>query len=206
MKLYFARHAESEANVEQIISNRGQEYGLTPEGYSQARTLAEQFADVELAGIFCSPLRRALETAREVAELTGAPVAVADGLREVDCGILEGKGDEEAWHELGKAFRQWLEFGHPEYAIPEGENALQVQARFSALAQTIARAGGTGSYLFISHAGTLRLGLPALLAWLPAERFAGQFLDYGEYVLAEAVDGEFTCLEWRGEKINQEEI
>lgn len=206
MKLYFARHAECEANVQQIISNRGQQYGLTPEGYSQAHILAEHFIDLDLAGIFSSPLRCALETAREVAALTGTPVAVADGLREVDCGILEGRGDDEAWYELGKAFRQWLEFGKLQYAIPEGESALQVQERFRALVQTIARAGSAESYLFISHSGTLRLGLPALLTWLPADRFASQFLDDGEYVLVEALDGEFTSLEWRGEKINKEDI
>jgi len=205
MKLFIARHAETEADAGQIIANRGLEYGLTPAGYAQARALAERFIDTDLAGIFCSPLRRAVETAAIVAEVNGVPVAVADGLREVDYGELDGRADAEAWHELGAAFRQWLEFGRLDYALPGGESAAQAQARFLSLVRSVGSSGGTETYLFISHGGVLRLGLPDLLPDLPAEKFASQFLEYAEYALLEVKEGKFTCVEWRGEKINQEE-
>lgn len=40
MRLIFARHGESQANVERIISNRALPHGLTAKGRAQAETLA----------------------------------------------------------------------------------------------------------------------------------------------------------------------
>ena len=42
MKLYFARHAESEANIKHIISNRGLPHPLTERGRTQAEDLAKK--------------------------------------------------------------------------------------------------------------------------------------------------------------------
>lgn len=41
MRLLFARHGESEANVDRVFSNRGWGHPLTPAGREQARVLAE---------------------------------------------------------------------------------------------------------------------------------------------------------------------
>ena len=44
MKLYLARHGESEANVQRIFWDKPHGYGLTDKGREQARTLAESLA------------------------------------------------------------------------------------------------------------------------------------------------------------------
>ena len=40
MRIYFARHGESEANLLHVFSNRGVKHGLTARGRAQAETLA----------------------------------------------------------------------------------------------------------------------------------------------------------------------
>ena len=60
MNLYFARHGESEANIQNVISNRGLQHPLTLNGRKQAARLAEHLKDAGLAGIFCSPIQRAV--------------------------------------------------------------------------------------------------------------------------------------------------
>ena len=109
MNLYFARHGESEANIENVISNRDCIHPLTLNRQEQAANLAEHLMDAGLAGIFCSPIQRAVETAEIVGALLQVPVAKADALREFDCGIMEGRSDEKAWFEIGHAVRTWLE-------------------------------------------------------------------------------------------------
>ena len=40
MRAYFVRHGESEANILEVISNRGSVHGLTEKGRRQANQLA----------------------------------------------------------------------------------------------------------------------------------------------------------------------
>ncbi len=58
-------------------------------GREQARLLAESLVRRHVGAIYSSPLRRALETATPLAELTGLEVRVLDSLREVHLGQWE---------------------------------------------------------------------------------------------------------------------
>ena len=64
MKLYFARHGESEANTLRVISNRESRFGLTTTGKQQAAILADGLKDIPITAIFSSPILRARETAQ----------------------------------------------------------------------------------------------------------------------------------------------
>src|SRR5215510_3422657 len=95
MKIYFARHGESEANLLHEFSNRGVKHGLTQKGRAQAAELAVELAAKPILRIYSSPLLRATQTAGILAEALGLEVEVTDALREYDCGVLEGRADEE---------------------------------------------------------------------------------------------------------------
>ena len=62
---------------------------LSEEGWDQARQLAAWYGDGRepLAAVYCSPLRRARETAMPLAEATGLEVVVDDELAEFDRGF-----------------------------------------------------------------------------------------------------------------------
>ena len=89
MKLYFARHGESEANVQQVFWNQPGGYGLTDKGREQAATLADNLAGIVFSALYCSPVLRAVQTAQIVGRRLGLAPEVADGLREWYTGILE---------------------------------------------------------------------------------------------------------------------
>jgi len=57
---------------------------LAPEGWQQAGRLAAWLASEGIDAVYSSPLRRALQTAEPLAELTGHEVRVVDGLAEWD--------------------------------------------------------------------------------------------------------------------------
>jgi probable phosphoglycerate mutase len=84
MKLYLARHGESEANVRRIFWDQPHGYGLTDRGREQARALAEGLDNVEFVTLYCSPILRAVQTAQIVGRRLDLTPQIEDALRERD--------------------------------------------------------------------------------------------------------------------------
>jgi len=76
MRIFFARHGQSEANLLKVFSNRGWKHPLTAMGRQQAHELAARLRDRNVAAVFTSPLRRAVEAAQIVAEQLRVPFEV----------------------------------------------------------------------------------------------------------------------------------
>jgi broad specificity phosphatase PhoE len=79
--VHLLRHGEVE-NPDQIIYGRLPGYHLSANGQSMARAAEDFFADRHVGALFSSPLERALETARPVAERLGLPVVIDERLIE----------------------------------------------------------------------------------------------------------------------------
>ncbi len=95
-KIIVARHAESEGNVAKFYQGKLPGTALTETGQKQAKTLAKSVESkknesLPLKTIYCSPLQRTQQTARAIAEETGANIVIDERLREVDFGEYEGK-------------------------------------------------------------------------------------------------------------------
>ncbi len=95
-KVILARHAESQGNVDKIYQGVVPGTSLTETGEKQAAELAGAIhkshnESLPLKTIYCSPLQRTQQTARAIAEKTGATVVIDERLREVEFGEYEGK-------------------------------------------------------------------------------------------------------------------
>lgn len=89
IKMYIARHGETEENVRQLL--QGWSPGnLTDEGRCQAHALAAQLSGVRFDAVVSSPLRRALDTAEIVMRENSRPqpIQTCDALRERNWGSL----------------------------------------------------------------------------------------------------------------------
>lgn len=89
MKLYVARHGQTQWNAENRICGRT-DLPLTDVGISQAEALAEKAAPLGIDLIVSSPMLRAHHMARIVGERCGAEVMVDERLIEQNYGIYEG--------------------------------------------------------------------------------------------------------------------
>ena len=88
--IYFIRHAQSEANLNEILASR-QDFPLTEKGRQEAVAIASEFKDiVQLDRIFCSPLTRARQTAQPIAEVFGLNAETDERLTEQDPGVFSG--------------------------------------------------------------------------------------------------------------------
>jgi len=191
---YFARHGESVANTGNIISNRDIDHPLTPAGRQQAERLAERLADAGLSVVYSSPVPRALETATIVSRSLDIPLQTADGLREFDCGILEGRSGPLAWMRFSFILHQWFARKRVEKRFRGGESFLDVRQRFTAFVDAVVErnSGADNRVLCITHAGALHIGLTGLLNQIPIEEIIAWSIPYTAVIKTEHSNGGFV--------------
>lgn len=202
MRIVLARHGESVANVERVISNRNLPYGLTTLGRWQATQLADRLSAEGIGALYCSPIPRARETAAVVVERLGLIPVVADGLREPDRGVLEGRGDAEAWRLHDELTRRWVVDLDHASRLDGGESLVDVRQRFEAfLASLVHRhAGGDASMLCVTHGALMLTVLPLVLAGVPANATGQGSISHATPVVAVHGDGGWRCTPWCDEE------
>jgi broad specificity phosphatase PhoE len=202
MKLYLTRHGESLANILHIMSNRDLPHPLTNKGREQARALASHLKDKDITRIYSSPVPRAVETAEILAGILSAPLTITDSLREYDCGILEGRGDEEAWMIHHQFMRDWLDGNQHEECPPGGETFIDIRDRFVPFIEKLVQDFGYSdeNLLLVTHGGMILLGLPHVLTNVDFKIARTLPLDHTIIITAESSQGALVCQAW-GEQV-----
>jgi broad specificity phosphatase PhoE len=138
--VHLLRHGEVE-NPAGIIYGRLPGYHLSANGRSMASAAADYFAGRPVTALFCSPLERAQETARPVAERLGLDIVTDDRLIESSNhfeGMKFGVGDGSLrrpahWPYLINPFRP--SWGEPYRAVATRMFAMMETARQAATGQ-----------------------------------------------------------------------
>ena len=120
--IYLVRHGETESAFPRpLIGQKDVDLGC--KGLEQARKLAEQFKDLNIAAIYCSDLKRSYATAKIVAEALGQELAVCSELREVNLGDWDGLTKDEIraqfphqWEQRGEDFECYRPKGGESFA------------------------------------------------------------------------------------------
>jgi probable phosphoglycerate mutase len=94
-KIIIVRHGESKTNELGLLVGQG-DFPLTDLGLAQAEQTAEALAGEQIDAVYSSDLCRASRTAQPIAEALGLPLELDARLREIDMGLWQGLGFEEA--------------------------------------------------------------------------------------------------------------
>ena len=92
--VFLARHGQTEWNAQRRYQGK-LDSPLTAIGRAQARATAETMRAHGVERLLCSPLGRARQTARVVAETIGLPLEVDGELAEIGMGRWEGLTRQE---------------------------------------------------------------------------------------------------------------
>ncbi len=135
---------------------------LSDDGREQARKLGARLAGACIDVAYCSPMQRAIDTARLA--LGDRPIVAhqRDGLREVDHGHWEGKVHDDVERQFPEEFSRWDADPFTE-APPGGETGLQVLQRALPALQGIVDEQQGKRVLVVSHKATNRILLCSLL-------------------------------------------
>jgi broad specificity phosphatase PhoE len=183
MKIYFMRHAESEANAQDILAGR-HEYPLTARGVADAEAIAVSFLPSrKVDAIVSSPLLRAQQTGAPFAQFTGLPVTIDESLIEQNMGRFSGKTYSEVENDPAYEHDKTRRWG---WAPPDGGESYEmiadrVRPFFTRLEAT--KNGNSGrersaATLVVTHAVTLRLVVGLLEDTLP--RYPSTLVRNGE--------------------------
>lgn len=171
-RLILLRHGHTAANGGgdgAPMSGGRTDTALSPLGEEQAALLAArlgpQFARVP---VYSSPLSRATRTARPLAAAAGSPVRVQSGLREIDCGELEGVPIAEVKRRHRAAWEENLRQADPEFRWPGGESYREFRRRCLAELAGLAAAHPGGRVLVVTHAGVVSQAVGAAAGVSPA--------------------------------------
>jgi broad specificity phosphatase PhoE len=152
---YLLRHGETEYHAQHRILGR-LDIGLNDKGHGQAARVKDFFHGMDLAAVYCSPLRRCMETARPVAEEHGLEIEVVQGLMEVDLGEWDGQLVAELFQEDNELVGRWMR-NPSSVSIPGGEDFGAVRDRVLAATREItSRHPGEDRVLIVSHGGPIR--------------------------------------------------
>jgi broad specificity phosphatase PhoE len=154
-EILLARHGETDWNRE----NRFQGHAdppLNELGLEQAAELATLLAVEELAAVYSSPLQRAFETARVVAEPHRLAAAPVEGLKEVDVGSWEALTRDEVEERFPEQFHRWLGY---ERGWDDGESYEEMGERVVAALEELAAHHDGERILAVTHGGPIRAAL-----------------------------------------------
>ena len=148
--LTFIRHAESQANAQDVINTDVAGPSLSEQGQGQAEQLAHQLSRNNFDGVYASDMVRTQETAAPLAHALGKSVEILPGLREIEAGKYNDTPTKRANLTYLLAPENWLK-GDVKNAIPGSISGEQFNDRFTAAVQKIYDSGNTKPVAF-SHA------------------------------------------------------
>ena len=170
-RVYFVRHGEGQDNVARQFSCNRVDRALTERGRLQARQTAEYLAGTHIDGIFCSPMKRAHETAQIIAQRLGRQLTILEEFREVNVGDLEGQDfSDETWELYHHVTNEWYA-GNAHISYPGGEDYVTLWTRMRSGLQKVIDNHSNCTFIVVGHGGiftaTLKDLCPGLqISWL----------------------------------------
>ena len=140
VRLYLVRHGQARADD----GSYGHDTPLSPLGRRQAEAVAGALADVSLAAVYASPMRRARETAEPLARVTGLDLQLDDRLTEFE--IADWAPDAED--------SQMDAIWRPEHTgVPGGETLAAFAERVGGACEDIVAPHAGEAIAIVSHSG-----------------------------------------------------
>jgi probable phosphoglycerate mutase len=158
---YFVRHGQTDGNIMGGLCPANNDFPLTPNGEAEAVRAGNYFVHdgIRVDAVYTSPLQRAHDTARAIADSTQAPLFVLPDLTERNWGVL----GTATWQDVNAQLSR-LSFEERYAYVPEGgESWADMETRLFKTLDDIANDYDAASTIVIvMHNGCLRAVLSAL--------------------------------------------
>jgi 2,3-bisphosphoglycerate-dependent phosphoglycerate mutase len=161
VRLLLARHGQTEWHHDNRYVSRT-DIGLNETGRREAWMLARRAEEERPDLVLCSPLTRALETARPSAEACGVEPKTDERLRELDFGEWEGRTLAEIREEDSESVSLFDE-DPARHGFPGGEHLHKGAERVLETLADLHRSHTGQTILVVAHNTLLRLGLCRML-------------------------------------------
>lgn len=162
MKIVLARHGETVFNRDRIIMGRS-DADLTEYGIRVAKDVAGLVAKEQIEAAFCSPLPRALRSARIYTNDIGVSLSVQEAMAELACGEWEGMSKLAVKPDPHLIRDSWDD------RPPGGESYRDAENRVGLFIDQIRHEIADSRLLIVGHAGINRVFLRLWLGLAPED-------------------------------------
>jgi broad specificity phosphatase PhoE len=162
-RLYLVRHGATVLSAEDRFAG-ATDVELSEEGRAQVKHLTSRLADDRITAVYCSPMRRTVETASLIARPHSLTPIPREGLREIHHGRWEGMRRAEVEAQFPDEYAEW-EADPFTFAPESGESGLHVLARALPVIREIVLRHAGENVVVVSHKATLRLLISSLLGF-----------------------------------------
>ena len=111
IRFYFIRHGETLWNTEGRYQG-WTDISLSSVGKQQAELLGKRFKNIDVDEIYSSPLKRAKDTANEIAKYKSKDIFISENFKEINFGEWEGHTVVELKEKFGEHYTKFLESPH----------------------------------------------------------------------------------------------
>ena len=139
--IYFVRHGQTNWNLEGRIQGQT-DISLNETGFMQAKEIKRKLENIKFEKVFCSPLKRALETAKVIYD---GKIIIDDRIKERNNGELEGK--------LKSEIKKMPDFNNPDSSECNIEPIKVFNERIKLFLDEITRKYKNKNILVVTHAG-----------------------------------------------------
>jgi len=152
-QLIIVRHGETDANLDNRLQGQC-DTPLSEEGRRQASLVAQRLKTCGAQAIYSSDLKRAVDTARTIAEELKLPVTTSPALREARYGAWEGKSWEEILVQTPDAAERYVRSPF-ENTPPDAEPLAEVAERVLVYLKQVAEGHAGETVIVVTHGGPI---------------------------------------------------
>lgn len=165
LRVILVRHGQTEWNEGSSAGPhfRGRiDIALNSMGVAQAQAVADCLGPVDIQAIYASPLRRAADTARPIAQAHRLALEPFDGLLDINYGQWGGQSHKDVSAQWPDLYQKWLTAPHL-VQIPGGESLAGVRRRVQRGLDQILNRHQNGIVVLVGHQVVNKVLICALL-------------------------------------------
>jgi 2,3-bisphosphoglycerate-dependent phosphoglycerate mutase len=194
-RILLARHAETAAPDR--FHGAESDIGLSAWGLEQAERLGRWVAAASPAALYCSALRRAVDTAVAIGRACGLEPGVIAALHERRIGPLSGVSREDGWATYAEIKTRWIA-GELEASHPGGESFADIRRRACPILENLAARHRGETIVVVAHGVVIRVLLTSLVTGFTPADFDRIAIDF-----ASVNDLGYDSRIWTARALNQ---
>jgi broad specificity phosphatase PhoE len=188
-RILLARHAETAAP--DLFHGAESDVGLSAAGARQAEELGGWLERADAKALYCSGLRRAIDTAVPIGRACGLEPVIIEALHERRIGVLSGMSREDGWATYAETKARWMA-GALEFTHAGGESFAEIRRRVVPVFLELAERHRGTTVIVVAHGVVIRVALTSLVAGLAPSDFDRITIDF-----ASVQDLAFDGVSWK---------
>jgi len=168
--IIFLRHGQAENNTKRILAGRTEGVPLTKTGVEQAERIAKYLKHMDVSAIYSSPIERASNTAKIVADYNSLNYELDDRLIEIEMGKFTRMNYDDMFAKYGNVFLKFYE-NDPIIAKCEVETFAEVQKRVIDMVEYIVKKHKNQNVVLVTHMDPIKSMISTIMDLKPKTLF-----------------------------------